>query len=410
MGIVRDVEESKLETVRLRRRLHTDAETAFQEKTTARFIMRALQQSGIECHGVAGTGVIGILHGKGGAAASDASDGGKRILLHATIDALPQEEKAEGRAYGSTNKGAHHGAGRDGDTAMLLAAAKHLAGKNANDRTFVGTIYFLFQPAGESLEGALKTLENNFFDRFPCDAVFSLTHTPDLPLGAIRTREGDMRPASEDIVIQLVSEGEGANTVKVAAALATAIDQINTQEFGAAPESGFLQLWNMATTNPVSGEKPKEITLTASLRAFDAAKDASVRRAIEERLDMIANDNPTVGVYLDFKNPCPVLHNDPIATKFAKAAAADVGDASEAAPTSLLPESFAFFQQAVPGNMSILGTGGANPAERTPLRSNKYDFNDAALPFGVSYWIRLVEKFFSVPAAQTKPSMPQQRF
>lgn len=410
MGIVRDVEENKPEVIRLRRRLHTDAETAFQEKTTARFIMRALQQAGLECHSVAGTGVIGILHGRGGAAASDTNEGGKRILLHATIDALPQEEKAEGRPYSSTNKSAHHGAGHDGDTAMLLTAAKHLAGKTPADRTFVGTVYFLFQPAGESLEGALKTLDNNFFERFPCDAVYSLTHTPDLPLGTIRTREGDMRPSSEDVIVQLISEGEGANTVKVAAAMAAAFDQINTQEFGTTQENGFLQVWNMTTTQPVPGEKPKEITLTASLRTFDAAKDAAVRKALEEKLDALANDNPTVGVYLDFKNPCPVLHNDAIATQFAKAAAADVSGTAETAPANLQPEGFAFFQQAVPGNLSVLGTGGANPAERTPLRSNKYDFNDAALPFGVSYWIRLVEKFFSVPSSQVKPSAPQQRF
>jgi hippurate hydrolase len=54
-------------------------------------------------------------------------------------------------------------------------------------------------------------------------------------------------------------------------------------------------------------------------------------------------------------------------------------------------EDFAFMLQARPGCYVWLGSGDGV----RPLHSAGYDFNDAVLPVGAAYWVRLVESILS---------------
>ena len=49
-------------------------------------------------------------------------------------------------------------------------------------------------------------------------------------------------------------------------------------------------------------------------------------------------------------------------------------------------EDFSFMLNARPGCFVRLGSGPGHP-----LHSPRFDFNDAALPIGASFWARLVE-------------------
>ena len=54
-------------------------------------------------------------------------------------------------------------------------------------------------------------------------------------------------------------------------------------------------------------------------------------------------------------------------------------------------EDFSFFLEERPGNFLFLG--GAEPGrENAPLHHPRYDFNDALLPIGASYFAALVEQ------------------
>jgi hippurate hydrolase len=55
-------------------------------------------------------------------------------------------------------------------------------------------------------------------------------------------------------------------------------------------------------------------------------------------------------------------------------------------PPIMAGEDFAFMLEARPGNMIFLGN-----RDTAACHHPAYDFNDAAIPHGVSYWIRLVE-------------------
>ena len=53
-------------------------------------------------------------------------------------------------------------------------------------------------------------------------------------------------------------------------------------------------------------------------------------------------------------------------------------------------EDFAYMLQRRPGAYIWMGNGGAD--EGRVLHSPYYDFNDEALPWGVSWWANLVER------------------
>jgi len=54
-------------------------------------------------------------------------------------------------------------------------------------------------------------------------------------------------------------------------------------------------------------------------------------------------------------------------------------------------EDFSYMLQAVPGAMVWLGNGSGEGG--CYLHNPKYDFNDTALPYGVSFFVRLAERF-----------------
>ena len=122
--------------------------------------------------GLGGTGVVGVLKGKGSST--------KSIGLRADMDALPMEENTN-LSWRSTIPGRFHGCGHDGHTTMLLGTARYLA----ETRDFDGTVNFIFQPAEEGLGGARAMLKDGLFAKFPCDEIYGLHNAPDLNYGEI---------------------------------------------------------------------------------------------------------------------------------------------------------------------------------------------------------------------------------
>ncbi|MDZ4154190.1 M20/M25/M40 family metallo-hydrolase, partial [Methylicorpusculum sp.] len=88
----------------------------------------------------------------------------------------------------------------------------------------------------------------------------------------------------------------------------------------------------------------------------------------------------------------PVTVNTPDATEFALKAALAVVEAAQIdrEPTpSMGSEDFAFMLKERPGCYIWIGNGPS--AHGCMLHNPHYDFNDALLPIGVAYWVKLVE-------------------
>ncbi len=400
MGIVKKIQDMKQEMTRWRQKLHQDPELAFEEKRTMRFIIRQLDDFGIEVHGLTKTGVVGVLHGKNG-------PGGKAIMLRADMDGLPIQEKT-GLTHASRNDGAMHACGHDGHMAMLLGAAKHLA----QTRDFDGTVYFVFQPAEEHVGGAQEMIKQGLFTKFPADEVYGMHNYPGLPLGTMATGAGPMLAASEDF--DIVVRGKGGHTSRAenttdvlgaAAEVALAFKEIAKKEIPPTA-TATLTVTALSTQGDASNVLPDTAKITGTLRTFEQALHA---RLTDEMIRVVDETEKKYGVLIDFdlRAGYPVLVNDKNATAFAIDVAKEtVGDAQVITPVppTLGTEDFAFYLQQKPGNYIALGTGKPGAKDYQDIHSAKYDFNDAALPIGASYWVNLVEKALPLLIPPLDPS------
>jgi amidohydrolase len=116
MSIKEMAREYKPYAIQMRREFHMHTEPSMKEVRTSDRIVEELEKMGIPCKKAAGTGVVGIIEGKGP---------GKTIALRADIDALDLQEMSD-VPYKSQNPGFMHGCGHDGHAAGLLTAAKIL--------------------------------------------------------------------------------------------------------------------------------------------------------------------------------------------------------------------------------------------------------------------------------------------
>lgn len=402
MKPIKKIQDMKTDMTRWRQKLHAEPELAFEERKTARYIKRMLESFGIETAAMAKTGVIGILHGKAG-------PGGKGIMLRSDMDALPLNEET-GVLHSSRHPGAHHACGHDGHMAMLLGAAKYLA----ETKNFDGTVYFVFQPAEEHIGGAKEMIKEGLFTKYKIDEVYGLHNYPGLPLGMMASGKGPMLAASDEYHVRL--EGKGGhsarpeNTLDVVAAAAeiiTAIKKLAKEEIGK-DEPAILSVCSVRTDTDAANILPERMELSGSIRTYDAELHGRLKEGIEKILDEAA-DRHGVGFRLEYKNGYPMLVNSDRETDFAlDVARENVGDKNvmSAVPRTMGVEDFASFLREKPGNFMALGTGRADGKEIPDLHSCKYDFNDAALPVGASYWVRLVEKALPRDAAPVLPKTP----
>src|SRR5512133_1665842 len=178
----------------LRRDIHRHPELAFDEHRTSALVAEKLQGWGYAVErGLGSTGVVGRLV---------RGSGPRRLGLRADMDALPIME-ATGLPHASCHAGVMHACGHDGHTAMLLAAARHLAERG----DFSGTLNLIFQPAEEGGGGALRMMDDGLFDKYPCDAVFAMHNMPGVPQGRLVLREGAAMASSDYVTVTLTGVG-----------------------------------------------------------------------------------------------------------------------------------------------------------------------------------------------------------
>ena len=136
---------------------------------------------------------------------------------------------------------------------------------------------------------------------------------------------------------------------------------------------------------------PEEVRLRGSTRYFLPA----VGRAVEDGVRRIAAGVASAfgaAAEVDYQHRYPATVNEPAATAIAARVAAEVVGRDRAVPDvppSMASEDFAFMLQARPGCYVCLGNGPDDGARG--LHSPRYDFNDAILPVGAAYWVRLAE-------------------
>ncbi len=367
-----------------RRDLHAHPETAFAEHRTAALVAERLASFGCEVHtGLAGTGVVGVLR------AGTSQTG---IGLRADMDALPITE-ANTFAHCSRHPGRMHACGHDGHTTMLLGAAQYLA----ESRRFDGTVVLIFQPAEENEGGGRVMVQEGLFERFPVQAVYGLHNWPGLAEGRFAVRPGPMMAGCDQFEIKLSGRGchaamaeEGIDPIVAGSALVQALQTITSRNIAAADAAvvSVTQFHGGEACNVI----PASVVLRGSLRYF---RD-EVRQTIHGRLQSLcAGVAAAHGAQAELRlipGYPPTVNSAAEAATAAAAMAAVVG--AERVDTHLPPtmgaEDFAYMLQARPGAYGWIGNGPGTGG--CLLHNPRYDFNDALLVIGASYWATLVER------------------
>ncbi|QUS38261.1 amidohydrolase [Tardiphaga alba] len=372
-----------------RRDFHAHPEIGFEEERTSEIVAKRLAEWGIEVHrGFGKTGLVGVIRGRHQAAGSN-----RAIGLRADMDALPMDEGND-FAHRSQNPGRMHACGHDGHTTMLLGAAKYLA----ETRNFSGTVHLIFQPAEEGLAGAKAMMDDGLFERFPCDSIYGIHNSPDMPLGTVKALTGTALAAIDYFTLTLRGRSahgahpqQGIDTVAMAAQVINALNAIPSRQIDAL-ESAIISIGQIhgGTSNIVI---PETVELRGSVRTLKP----EVRDRVEELFKRTVKSTAEAyggSAELDYKRAYPpTINTADEAARAAQAAAAVPGvtDVQREGNPILAGEDFAFMLEKNRGAYLLFGQRGADKGG-VPVHNPGYDFNDDLLPIGASYFAALVEQ------------------
>ncbi|MDB5578413.1 MAG: amidohydrolase [Bradyrhizobium sp.] len=385
MPIVNRVADLQPDIQAWRRDIHENPELLYDVHRTAAFVADRLREFGCDevATGLGRTGVVGVIRGRKPVGNADV----KVIGLRADMDALPIEEETK-LPYASKIPGKMHACGHDGHTAMLLGAARYLA----ETRNFAGDAVVIFQPAEEGGAGAAAMIKDGLMDRFAIDQVYGMHNGPGIPIGAFAIRPGPIMAATDAIDIRIEGLGGHAarphmciDSVLVGAQLITALQSIVSRSVDPL-ESAVISMCEFH-----AGNARNVIPQTAELRGTVRTLTDEVRQLVEKRVrEVVAGVAQMTGAKIDlvYERGYPVVVNHAAQTDFATGVAKEVaGDANVHDMAPLMgAEDFAYMLEQRPGAFIFCGNG-----DSAGLHHPAYNFNDEAIVFGTSYWIKLVE-------------------
>ena len=383
MPILNRAAELQTEVTEWRRYLHENPEILYDVDNTAAFVAEKLKSFGVDeiVTGLGRTGVVGVIRGK--------QAEGRTIGMRADMDALPIVEET-GKPWASKTSGNMHACGHDGHTAMLLGAAKYLA----ETRKFNGSVAVIFQPAEEGGAGALAMVEDDMMNRFGIDEVYGMHNMPGIPLGSFAIRKGGIMAAPDKFSI--VVKGRGGH----AAQPHRTIDPITI----GAQIVGNLQMIASRNADPIrsvvvsvtrfqAGSShniiPNEALIAGTVRTLDEDIRDLAQDRIRQMAEGIALANGAEAEVV-YERYCPVTFNHAAETDHAIRIARDIAGEQNVDPDvdpSMAGEDFSYMLKERPGAFIFIGNG-----DTAGLHNAAYDFNDEAIAYGISYWVRLAEQ------------------
>jgi amidohydrolase len=384
MPIVNRVADLQGEITAWRHDIHAHPELLYDVHRTSAAVAEKLKAFGCDevVSGIGRTGVVGVIKGN--------RPGGTRrvIALRADMDALPIQEASD-VPYKSTVPGKMHACGHDGHTAMLLGAAKYLA----ETRNFAGDAVVIFQPAEEGGAGGLAMVRDGLMERFAIEEVYGMHNFPGLPTGEFSIRAGPIMAATDNITVEI--EGVGGHAARphisidpilVGAHMVNALQSIVSRNVDPV-EAAVVSICTFQ-----AGSADNVIPQTALLRGTARTLKPEVRELVRKRLaEVIEGTARLHGAKANFtlRRGYPVLSNHVRETVFAASVAAQIAG-SDNVDTDMPPvmggEDFSYMLEARPGAFIFVGNG-----DSAGLHHPRYNFNDEVIPFGTSYWVRLVE-------------------
>ncbi len=363
--------------IEIRRDLHRHPELGLEEHRTARRVQAILDELGIEhTGGVGGTGVIGTLGG----------GSGKVVALRADLDGLPIQD-AKDVPYRSQVAGKMHACGHDVHTAVLLGAARILAGLSG----LPGTLKFLFQPAEETVGGAQLLIEAGALDDPPVDAIFGLHVEPDLDAGRVELRYGQRNASSDTLALTVHGRsGHGAypadtvDAVVVAAQVISALQTVVSRNVDArdAAVVSFGTVRGGVAGNVVANR----VELVGTVRCLDQAIRERVLKRVREVAEGVAAAlGGRAEVEIEPGYP-PLVNDDAMVDRVRANAVRLLGETDVVikATPNMGVEDFSYYLRKVPGAFFALGVRNEARGIVHSVHHELFDVDESAMTVGVA--------------------------
>ncbi|WP_305844248.1 M20 aminoacylase family protein [Photobacterium leiognathi] len=367
-----------------RQHLHRFPECGFDVNLTSDFIADKLRSFGIEVvRNIGKTGLVGILR----SGASEASIG-----LRADMDALHVHEQNT-FAHCSQHDGKMHACGHDGHSAMLLGAASFLA----ENRTFDGSVYFIFQPDEERGHGAQAMIDDGLFEQFAIDEVYGVHNFPGLAEGELMVRPGSLMASESSFEITINGVGghaalphQGVDPLVVGSQVILGLQTIVSRNLSAIHDTAVVSATEFITDGAVN-VIPTQVVIKGDCRCFTESSLDRIKQSMER---IVAGICQAAGATYDFEfiNTFYPTINSEQQTQYSVAAAQKVlgpDNVNGACEPLTISEDFSSMLRVKPGCYVLLGNG-TESVGGCALHNPEYDFNDRILKLGASYWVQLV--------------------
>lgn len=375
--LVSEGKELEQRLIAFRRELHRYPELSSMESRTAERVVKAMEGLGYDVkQGVGGHGIVAEL--TGGMA-------GETIALRADMDALPIDEDT-GLDFASEAPGVMHACGHDLHTAILLGAAELLSRHRVRIR---GNVRLIFQPAEETLAGALAMLAEGALDGVA--EIYGLHNQPLLETGKIAVKSGALMAAADRLEIKVTGQGgHGAmpdrckDPILASAALLMGIQTAVSRELPPGePRVVSFGTIHAGTTNNVI---PDVVELTGTVRSLSPETRDRLEALIYRQAEYVTAAYRTKAE-VNYIRQAPPLFNDAACTdRVRRTAAAMIGaERCMEAEAMMGAEDFAYYAERLPGGYFWLGSGYADrKGEVHGLHSARYDPNEDSIALGAS--------------------------
>lgn len=366
-----------------RRYLHRYPETDFEVARTRDYIVNRVKELGFE--------EISILAKNGVKAVMRSGKPGKTLAFRADMDGLPVEEET-GVEYASLNKGLMHSCGHDGHMAILLGLAEWI-GKMRD--TINGDLVLVFQPAEETVGGALPMIKEGVLEDPKVDAIFGLHLLPDIPQGKAAVKPGVVMAQACEFDVEIKGRpAHGATPCRGIDALLASCNFVNmlqgvlTRQIPPG-EKAVVTIGRMEAgeiRNIIAGKARMEGTI----RSYDNKVYSIIKENIVKLLQGLEHSHGIKGRYSELVY-YPAVNNDVQLTR--RVAGLIDPDMLVDIEPLMIAEDFSYYQEKVPGTFMFLGCRNEDKGFTFPLHSSKFNFDEEVLLLGVQIYVNIIKSF-----------------
>ncbi|MDR1948003.1 MAG: amidohydrolase [Spirochaetaceae bacterium] len=359
------MEKENLErAVALRHELHQHPELACREVWTKQRLIDFLKQY---------TSLEIVDRGRWFYAIYHAGKDRPNIAFRADFDALPMDETID-LPYGSRFPGVAHKCGHDGHSACLAGFALEV-----NQRGADKNLYFLFQHAEETVEGALECAP--LMDEAKITEIFGYHNIPGLPANSIVAIDGTACCGSTGMIISFKGIPAHASQPEDGRNPSFAIAEIvrSISEFTDPSRYKGLVMCTVIRIDvgeEAFGMSASEGRLMLTIRSQFDGELEELRQKIEDKTREQAAQYGLEYAF-SFRDSVPATVNHRESADKVRRAARGLGlTVLEGDIPSRGSEDFGWFTRRTRGAMFGVGSGEG----RAPIHTVQFDFNDEIIP------------------------------